>query len=85
SIVLAEAMQAVIDKYPTSEYVDDAQAKIRFSRDQIAGKEMQIGRYYMERKEYLAAISRFRSVVDIFGVRIVVDDGLHRLDRLGRG
>ncbi len=38
-----EAMQVVVDKYPDSEYVDDAQAKIRFARDQLAGKEMQVG------------------------------------------
>lgn len=53
-----DAMQARIDNYPDSEYVDDAQAKIRFARDQLAGKEMQIGRYYMERKEYLLPPSR---------------------------
>ena len=60
-----EAMQAVITKYPDSEYVEDAQAKLRFAKDQLAGKEMQVGRYYLERKEYLAAITRFRSVVEI--------------------
>ncbi len=51
----------MVDNYPTSQYVEDAQAKIRFARDQLAGKEMQVGRYYLERKEYLAAVSRFRT------------------------
>ena len=54
-----EAMQAVIDNYPNSEYVDDAQAKIRFARDQLAGKEMQIGRYYM-RGRCCRSTTRFR-------------------------
>jgi outer membrane protein assembly factor BamD len=74
-----EAMQAVVDKYPDSEYVDDAQAKIRFARDQLAGKEMQIGRYYLERKEYLAAISRFRIVVEKYPNTNQVEEALARL------
>ena len=74
-----DAMQAVIDKYPDSEYVDDAQAKIRFARDQLAGKEMQIGRYYLERKEYLAAISRFRIVVEKYPNTNQVEEALARL------
>jgi outer membrane protein assembly factor BamD len=74
-----ESMQAVIDNYPNSEYVDDAQAKIRFSRDQLASKEMQIGRYYMERKEYLAAISRFRIVVEKYPNTNQIEEALARL------
>ncbi len=58
------AMQEVVDRFPDSEYTDDAKAKIRFARDQLAGKEMQVGRYYLERKEYLASIKRFRGVVE---------------------
>ncbi|MGE6740742.1 outer membrane protein assembly factor BamD [Allorhizobium pseudoryzae] len=74
-----DAMQKVVDNYPKSEYVEDAQAKIRFARDQLAGKEMQIGRYYLERKEYLAAISRFRTVVEQFGTTNQVEEALARL------
>ncbi|ASY57171.1 MULTISPECIES: outer membrane protein assembly factor BamD [Sinorhizobium] len=74
-----DAMQVVVDKYPDSEYVDDAQAKIRFARDQLAGKEMQVGRYYLERKEYLAAISRFRVVVEQYPNTNQVEEALARL------
>ncbi|WP_205908935.1 outer membrane protein assembly factor BamD [Metarhizobium album] len=74
-----EAMLKVVNDYPKSEYVDDAQAKIRFARDQLAGKEMQIGRYYLERKEYLAAISRFRVVVEQFPNTNQVEEALARL------
>ncbi|MGO7830511.1 outer membrane protein assembly factor BamD, partial [Rhizobium johnstonii] len=59
--------------------LDDAQAKIRFSREQLAGKEMQIGRYYMERKEYLAAISRFRIVVEKYPNTNQIEEALARL------
>ena len=47
------AMTELVERYPDSEYVEDAKTKIRFARDQIAGKEMQVGRYYLERREYL--------------------------------
>jgi outer membrane protein assembly factor BamD len=73
------AMQKVIDNYPKSEYVTDAQAKIRFARDQLAGKEMQIGRYYLERKNYLPAISRFRIVVEQYPTTNQVEEALARL------
>ncbi|RWX78474.1 outer membrane protein assembly factor BamD [Neorhizobium lilium] len=74
-----DAMTAVVKNYPDSEYVEDAQAKIRFARDQLAGKEMQIGRYYLERKEYLAAIQRFRSVVEQYSNTNQVEEALARL------
>ena len=51
-----EAMQEVVTRWPDSEYVDDAKEKVRFARDQLAGKEMQVGRYYLERREYIAAV-----------------------------
>jgi outer membrane protein assembly factor BamD len=74
-----EAMQAVVTKYPDSEYVEDAEAKIRFAKDQLAGKEMQVGRYYLERKEYLAAVTRFRTVVEQYPNTNQVEEALSRL------
>lgn len=74
-----EAMTKVVNDYPKSEYVDDAQAKIRFARDQLAGKEMQVGRYYLERKEYLAAISRFKVVVQNYPNTNQIEEALARL------
>jgi outer membrane protein assembly factor BamD len=74
-----QAMTAVVTNYPKSEYVDDAQAKIRMARDQLAGKEMQVGRYYQERKEYIAAISRYRVVVEQYQNTNQVEEALARL------
>ncbi|HEX2147275.1 MAG TPA: outer membrane protein assembly factor BamD [Pseudorhizobium sp.] len=74
-----EAMSKVVNEYPDSEYVEDAQAKIRFARDQLAGKEMQVGRYYLERKEYLAAVKRFRMVVEEYSNTNQVEEALARL------
>ena len=57
----------------------DAQAKIRFAKDQLAGKEMQVGRYYLERKEYLAAVTRFRTVVEKYPTTNQIEEALARL------
>lgn len=74
-----EAMEEVVQRWPDSEYVEDAQAKIRFARDQLAGKEMQVGRYYLERREYIAAAKRFRYVVEVYGNTRHVEEALARL------
>ena len=72
-------MNEVVQKYPESEYAEDARRKIQVARDQIAGKEMQIGRYYQERKEYLAAVNRFKFVVEKMQTTRHVEEALHRL------
>jgi outer membrane protein assembly factor BamD len=74
-----EAMQEVVDRWPDSEYVEDAQTKIRFARDQLAGKEMQVGRYYLERREYLSSIKRFRYVIENYSNTRHVEEALARL------
>lgn len=76
---MIQVMNQVVTRWPDSEYVDDAQAKIRFGRDQLAGKEMQVGRYYLERREYLAAIRRFRYVVENYSNTRHVEEALARL------
>jgi outer membrane protein assembly factor BamD len=74
-----EAMQEIITRYPDSEYVDDARKKILITRDQLAGKEMQVGRYYLERREYLASINRFKTVVTQYQDTRHVEEALERL------
>ncbi|HEV2896559.1 MAG TPA: outer membrane protein assembly factor BamD [Pseudaminobacter sp.] len=74
-----EAMEEVVQRWPESEYVDDAREKVRFARDQLAGKEMQIGRYYLERREYIAAVKRFRYVVENYSNTRHVEEALARL------
>ncbi|RLQ89499.1 outer membrane protein assembly factor BamD [Notoacmeibacter ruber] len=76
---MISTMNQVVTRWPDSEYVPDAQAKIRFGRDQLAGKEMQVGRYYLERREYLAAIRRFRYVVENYSNTRHVEEALARL------
>lgn len=69
----------LIESYPGSIYEEDAKAKIRAARDQLAGKEMQVGRYYLERREYAAAVPRFRTVVESFSNTRHVEEALARL------
>jgi outer membrane protein assembly factor BamD len=73
------AMLKITQQYPDSEYTEDAKAKMRIAVDQIAGKEMLTGRYYMERREFLAAINRFRYVVEKYQTTRHVEEALARL------
>jgi outer membrane protein assembly factor BamD len=74
-----DAMQEIVTKYPDSEYVDDARKKILITRDQLAGKEMQIGRYYLERREYVAALNRFKTVTTQYQDTRHVEEALERM------
>lgn len=74
-----EAFTQVVERYPDSEYVPDARRKVRMGRDQLAGKDMQVGRYYQERREHLAGINRFRRVVETYENTRHVEEALFRL------
>jgi outer membrane protein assembly factor BamD len=74
-----DSMQEIVSRYPDSEYAQDARAKIIVARDQLAGKEMQVGRYYLERREYIASINRFKSVVSDYQDTRHVEEALERL------
>ena len=73
------ALDEVIRKYPTSEYAVSAKQKIEVARDQLAGKEMLIGRYYLEKKDYTGAINRFKVVVTRYQTTRHVEEALMRL------
>ena len=73
------ALEEVIRKYPTSEYANSAKAKLEGARDQLAGKEMDVGRYYMEKRDYTAAINRFKTVVTRYQTTRHVEEALARL------
>jgi len=73
------ALDEVIRKYPTSQYAESARQKIQVARDQLAGKEMQIGRYYLERRDYTGAINRFKVVITKYQTTRHVEEALERL------
>ncbi len=73
------ALDEVVRKYPTSEYALSAKQKIEVARDQLAGKEMQIGRYYLEKRDYTGAINRFKVVGTKYQTTRHVEEALERL------
>jgi len=73
------ALEEVVRKYPNSEYANNAKQKLEGARDQLAGKEMDIGRYYMDKHDYAAAINRFKTVVTRYQTTRHVEEALARL------
>ena len=71
--------QIVVKNYPNTDYALDAEFKLGLIDDVLASKEMYIGRYYFERKKWIAAINRFRTVIDQFETTIYTEEALHRL------
>ncbi len=74
-----DALQELIRRYPNTEYAADARLKIDLTRDHLAGKEMEVGRYYQANKQFLAAVVRFRYVVDDYNTTSHTPEALHRL------
>ncbi len=72
-------MRDVIETYPDSEYARSAILKFDLAFDQLAAKEMEVGRYYLKRGHYTAAINRFRTVVADFQTTTHTAEALHRL------
>ncbi|QFU17121.1 outer membrane protein assembly factor BamD [Microvirga thermotolerans] len=73
------ALQELIQRYPKSEYVADAKKKIQVASDQLAGKEMEVGRFYLQKRNYSGAINRFRTVVSRYQTTRHVEEALERL------
>ncbi|CAH2599493.1 Outer membrane protein assembly factor BamD [Rhodovastum atsumiense] len=76
------ALQEVVNRFPDSAYARDARLKIDLARDHLAGKEMEVGRYYQRQRLYTAAIGRFQRVVDDFQTTNHVPEALHRLTEI---
>ena len=74
-----QLFQELVQNYPKSEYVDDAKAKIQVATDQLGGKEMSIGRFYLHRRNYTAAINRFRAVLTNYQTTRHTEEALYRL------
>jgi outer membrane protein assembly factor BamD len=73
------ALQDVVQRFPDTEYARDATLKIDLTEDHLAGKEMEVGRYYLTRGDYIGAINRFRIVVDQYQTTPQIAEALERL------
>jgi outer membrane protein assembly factor BamD len=74
-----DAFSELIRRYPNTDFAADARLKIDLIRDHLAGKEMDVGRFYQQQTLYLAAVSRFRVVVDQYDTTTHTPEALHRL------
>ena len=74
-----DGLEEVSRRFPDSKYAKDARLKIDLTRDHLAGKEMEIGRFYLKQQHYLAAINRFRTVIDEYQTTTHTPEALHRL------
>jgi len=74
-----ESLGEVVRRYPGTPYADDARIKVDLVRDHLAGKEMEIGRFYQRRRQWLAAVVRFRAVIDDYQTTSHAPEALMRL------
>jgi len=73
------SLRELTRRYPNSKYSRDAKLKLDLTYDHLAGKEMQVGRYYHTQRQYLAAINRFKVVVEKYQTTTHVPEALHRM------
>jgi outer membrane protein assembly factor BamD len=73
------SLEEVIRKFPNSEYANAAKQKIEVARDQLAGKEMMVGRYYLTKKDFIGSINRFKVVITKYQTTRHVEEALERL------
>ncbi|MDX1921502.1 MAG: outer membrane protein assembly factor BamD [Alphaproteobacteria bacterium] len=74
-----DELREVSRRFPGTPYARDAELKIGLAKDHLAGKEMEIGRYYLNQKQYIAALGRFRRVIEDFQTTSHVPEALHRI------
>jgi len=74
-----QTLDELVRRFPTSKYAKDAKLKRDLTRDHLAGKDMEIGRYYLRQGHYLAAINRFKSIIDTYQTTTHSAEALHRL------
>ena len=74
-----DALNDIVRRFPESEYAKDARLKLDMVNDQLAGKEMTVGRWYLRSNQTLAAVNRFRNVVENFQTTSHAPEALHRL------
>jgi outer membrane protein assembly factor BamD len=74
-----EYFEIVIDQFPNTDYALDSKFKLEFVMDILASKEMYLGRYYLKKKKWIAAINRFKTVLEEYDTTIYIEEALHRL------
>ena len=78
-ILSKKRFQFIIKNYPDTDFALDSQYKINLINDVLASKEMYLGKYYIKKKKWAAAINRFKNVLENYETTIYVEEALHRL------
>jgi outer membrane protein assembly factor BamD len=73
------ALTELVRRYPNTDYAADARVKLDLTKDHLAGKDMEVGRFYQQRGDFVAASVRFRNVVDYYQTTTHTAEALHRL------
>ena len=79
TILAINQFKSLINNYPNTEYAEDAKYKLDLLNDLMAGKEMYVARYYMNKQNWAAAISRLKTIIDKYETTIYIEEALYRL------
>jgi len=74
-----ENFELILEKYPSTDFALDSKFKIDYINDMLASKEMYVGRHYQKQNKWIAAINRFKFVIEEYDQTIYVEEALHRL------
>ena len=74
-----EKFEYIIQNFPETDFAQDSKYKLGLIEDVLASKEMHIGKYYLKRKKWVAAINRFKTVISDYETTVYVEEALHRL------
>ncbi len=74
-----QKFEYIVKNYPNTDFAQDATYKIGLIQDVLASKEIYIGKYYLKRKKWVAAINRFKTVISDYETTVYVEEALHRL------
>ena len=78
-VISKSRFEFILKNYPNTDFALDAQYKINLINDVLASKEMYLGKYYIKKKKWAAAINRFKNVLENYETTIYVEEALHRL------
>ena len=78
-LISKKRFEFIIQNYPDTDFSQDAKYKIDLINDILASKEIYLGKYYIKKKKWAAAINRFKNVLEFYGTTIYVEEALHRL------
>tara|TARA_B100000674_G_scaffold418631_1_gene369149 strand:- start:212 stop:1048 length:837 start_codon:yes stop_codon:yes gene_type:complete len=78
-LISKKRFELIIQNYPSTDFAQDAKFKIDLINDILASKEIYLGKYYLKKKKWSAAINRFKNILEFYSTTIYIEEALHRL------